>query len=73
VIRKNAQDITPLLRERLRAKTSGNGLDVLYSYEALGEGQLDSLRKIMPRSTRFMRFCRRVRKRSRTQSFAGAR
>jgi hypothetical protein len=46
-IRNNAQDITPLLRERLRAKTSGNALDVLHSYEALGEGQLDSLRKII--------------------------
>jgi hypothetical protein len=47
VIRDNAQDTTPLLRERLRAKTSGNALDVLHSYEALGEGQLDSLRKII--------------------------
>jgi hypothetical protein len=45
VIRNNAQDTTPLLRERLRAKTSGSALDVLHSYEALGEAQLDGLNK----------------------------
>jgi periplasmic protein CpxP/Spy len=43
-IRNNAQDIAPLLKERLRAKTSGSALDVLHSYEALGEAQLDSLK-----------------------------
>jgi hypothetical protein len=37
----------PLLRERFRAKTSGNALDVLHSYEALGEAQLDSLKKFI--------------------------
>jgi periplasmic protein CpxP/Spy len=47
VIRNNAQDTTPLLRERLRAKTSGSALDVLHSYEALGEAQLDSLNKFI--------------------------
>jgi LTXXQ motif family protein len=47
VIRNNAQDITPLLRERLRAKTSGGALDVLHSYEALGEAQLDNLKKFI--------------------------
>jgi periplasmic protein CpxP/Spy len=47
VIRSNAQDTAPLLRERLRAKTSGSALDVLHSYEALGEAQLDSLKQFI--------------------------
>jgi protein CpxP len=46
-IRDNARDIVPLLRERFRAKTSGSALDVLHSYEALGESQLDSLKKFI--------------------------
>jgi periplasmic protein CpxP/Spy len=46
-IRDNARDIVPLLRERFRAKTSGSVLDFLHSYEALGEAQLDSLKKFI--------------------------
>jgi protein CpxP len=46
-MRDNAQDIVPLLRERLRAKTSGTALDVLHAYEALGENQQDSLKKFI--------------------------
>jgi LTXXQ motif family protein len=46
-IRNNAQDIVPLLKERSRAKTSGSALDVLHSYEALGEAQLDGLKKFI--------------------------
>jgi periplasmic protein CpxP/Spy len=46
-IRNNAQDIVPLLKERLRAKTSGSAIDVLHSHEALGEAQLDSLKKFI--------------------------
>jgi hypothetical protein len=46
-IRNNARDIVPLLRERFRATTSGNALDVLQSDEALGEAQLDSLKKFI--------------------------
>jgi periplasmic protein CpxP/Spy len=46
-IRDNARDIVPLLRERFRATTSGSALDVLHSYEALGEAQLDSLEKFI--------------------------
>jgi hypothetical protein len=44
-IRDNARDIVPLFRERFRATTSGSALEVLHSYEALGEAQLDSLKK----------------------------
>ena len=43
--RDNALDIVPLLREPFRATTSGSALDVLHYYEALGEAQLDSLKK----------------------------
>jgi hypothetical protein len=46
-IRDNARDIVPLLRERFRATTSGGALDVLHSYEALGEAQLDGLKKFI--------------------------
>jgi hypothetical protein len=46
-IRDNARDIVPLLRERFRATTSGSALDVLHSYEALGEAQLDSLKRFI--------------------------
>jgi hypothetical protein len=44
-IRDNARDIVPLVRERFRATTSGSALEVLHSYEALGEAQLDGLKK----------------------------
>jgi hypothetical protein len=46
-IRDNARDIVPLLRERFRATTSGGALDVLHSYDALGEVQLDGLKKFI--------------------------
>jgi periplasmic protein CpxP/Spy len=46
-IRDNALDIAPLLKERLRTKTNGSALDVLHSYEVLGEAQLDSLKKFI--------------------------
>ena len=46
-IRDDARDIVPLLRERFRATTNGSALDVLHSYEALGEAQLDSLKKFI--------------------------
>jgi hypothetical protein len=45
-IRESAEVAAPLLKERFRAKTSGSALDLLHSYEALGEAQLDSLKKI---------------------------
>jgi periplasmic protein CpxP/Spy len=44
-IRDNAHEITPFLRERLRASTSGSALDILHSYDALGNAQLNSLNK----------------------------
>ena len=46
-LRDNAQGIVPRLRERLRARTSGSALDVLNAYEALGESQLEGLRKLI--------------------------
>src|SRR5580693_18379 len=42
VIRDNAREIAPLLKERFRATTSGNAPDVLLAYEALGEAQLEN-------------------------------
>jgi periplasmic protein CpxP/Spy len=46
-IRDNAQNLVPLLKERRRATTSGSAPEVLHAYEALGETQLDSQRKIV--------------------------
>jgi len=46
-IHDNAGDLAPLLRERFRATTSGSALDLLHSYETLGEYQLDGLKKII--------------------------
>jgi len=46
-IRDNAQNLVPLLKERRRAATSGTAPEVLHAYEALGEAQLDSQRKIV--------------------------
>jgi len=46
-IRDNLRDIVPLLRERFLSRTSGSALDVLHSYEALGEAQLVSLKKFI--------------------------
>ena len=45
VIRDNAREIAPLLKERFRATTSGNAPDVLLAYEALGEAQLENFKK----------------------------
>lgn len=46
-IRDNARDAAPLLKERFRATTNGTALDILNSYEALGQVQLESLKKFM--------------------------
>jgi len=46
-IRDNAGDLAPLLKERFQATTSGSALDLLHSYETLGEAQLDGLKKII--------------------------
>jgi periplasmic protein CpxP/Spy len=46
-IRDNAQDIAPLLRERLQTARTGNALEIFQSYQALGAGQLANLRRIM--------------------------
>jgi protein CpxP len=47
VIRDNAREIAPLLKERLRATTSGSAGDVLHAYEALGKAQLDNFKKFI--------------------------
>jgi periplasmic protein CpxP/Spy len=46
-IRDCAGDTAPLLKERFRASTNGTALDVLRSYESLGQTQLDSLKKFI--------------------------
>ena len=46
-IRESASDLTPVLKERMRAATSGSAPDVLRSYEVLGDAQLDNLKKII--------------------------
>jgi hypothetical protein len=46
-IRDNLRDIVPLLRERFLSRTSGSALNVLHSYEALGEAQLVSLKEFI--------------------------
>jgi hypothetical protein len=46
-IRDNAQNLVPLLKVRRRAATSGSAPEVLRPYEALGEAQLESQRKIV--------------------------
>jgi hypothetical protein len=46
-IRESAGDLAPLLKERLHAATSGSAPDLLRSYEALGDTQVDSLKKII--------------------------
>ena len=45
VIRDNAREIAPLLKERFRATTSGSAREVLQAYEALGEAQLENFKK----------------------------
>jgi periplasmic protein CpxP/Spy len=46
-IRDSAGNTAPLLKERFRATTNGTALDVLRSYESLGQTQLDSLQKFI--------------------------
>jgi hypothetical protein len=46
-IRDNARNLAPLLKERLRAATGSRAPELLHAYEALGEAQLDSQRKIV--------------------------
>lgn len=46
-IRDSARNLAPLLKERLRASAGGSAPELLHAYEALGEAQLDSQRKIM--------------------------
>jgi LTXXQ motif family protein len=46
-IRDNAEGLTPLLKERLGAATSGSAPELLRSYETLGDTQLNSLKKII--------------------------
>jgi periplasmic protein CpxP/Spy len=46
-IRDNAEGLTPLLKERLRAETNGTAPDLLRSYETLGDTQLNGLKKII--------------------------
>jgi periplasmic protein CpxP/Spy len=47
VIRDNAQSLAPLLKERFRMTTSGSAPSLLNAYQAVGEAQLDSLKKII--------------------------
>jgi LTXXQ motif family protein len=46
-IRASAGNTAPLLKDRFRATSNGTALEVLRSYESLGEAQLDSLKKFM--------------------------
>jgi periplasmic protein CpxP/Spy len=46
-IRDSARDLAPLLKERFQLTTNGHAVDLLHAYEALGEAQLDSLKKII--------------------------
>jgi periplasmic protein CpxP/Spy len=46
-IRDTARDLAPLLKERFQLTTNGHAIDLLHAYEALGEAQLDSLKKII--------------------------
>jgi hypothetical protein len=46
-IRASAGNTAPLLKDRFRATSNGTALEVLRSYESLGEVQLDSLKKFM--------------------------
>jgi hypothetical protein len=46
-MRDNPQSFVPFLKERLRAMTTGSAPDLLHVYQALGEAQVGSLRRIM--------------------------
>jgi hypothetical protein len=46
-IRESAEGLAPLRREQFRATTNGTALELLHSDEALGDAQLDSLKKII--------------------------
>jgi len=47
VMRENARNQAPLIKERLRTAQSGNATDNLGAYEKLGEGQLDGLKRFV--------------------------
>lgn len=46
-IDESAEALAPLRKEQFRAATSGTALDLLHSYEMLGDAQLDNLKKIV--------------------------
>jgi hypothetical protein len=46
-IRDNAENLTPVLKDRLGAATNGSAPELLRSYETLGDTQLDSLKRII--------------------------
>jgi periplasmic protein CpxP/Spy len=46
-MRDNPQSFVPFLKERLRAMTTGSAPDLLHVYQALGEAQVGSLRRII--------------------------
>jgi hypothetical protein len=46
-MRDNPRNFTPFLKDRLGAMTSGSAPDLLHAYQALGEAQLDSLRRVI--------------------------
>jgi hypothetical protein len=46
-IRESAQGLAPLRREQFRATTNGTALELLHSDQALGDAQLNSLKKII--------------------------
>jgi periplasmic protein CpxP/Spy len=46
-MRDNPQSFMPFLKERLRAMTTGSAPELLHVYQALGEAQVDSLRRII--------------------------
>jgi hypothetical protein len=47
VMRENARNEAPLIKERLRRAQSGNATDNLGAYEKLGEAQLDGLKRFV--------------------------
>lgn len=46
-MRDTPRNFTPFLKERLSAMTSGSAPELLHAYQALGEAQLGSLRRIV--------------------------
>jgi len=47
VMRDNARNFVPFLRERLRTVTYGTAPELLGAYRALGEGQVDALKRVI--------------------------